>query len=131
MAAWKWKYEPDERPKRKHHWDKDVPGFVSIAGEIVAKCPRNLSLERAEELINEGIPFDSDRAGVGPWPGTIYVVHEGAVYRAKPTSPGVSYHGFPETAERCRKLPRTVRNAILARADELGCGVEVRRWMNG
>src|SRR5438128_928968 len=91
----RWKYEPDEIPKKKHHWDLDSPGFVVVGGMEVGKCPSGLSLHKAEEILATGIEFFP----VGhrhSWPKRIDVVHEGAVYRAVPTNPGVSYHGFPE-----------------------------------
>ena len=29
----KWLYEPDENPKKKHHWDQSAAGFVAV-GDI-------------------------------------------------------------------------------------------------
>ncbi len=34
-----WLYEPDENPKRKHHWNKDYAGFVEVGPNRVGKCP--------------------------------------------------------------------------------------------
>ena len=65
------------------------------------------------------------------YPTRIYVVHDGVVYRAKPTNPGVSYHAFPETSEELQKLPRATLRAIRERADALGCLVQVNRWIRG
>src|SRR6266568_2885800 len=33
----KWLYEPDEVPKRKHHWDQDEAGFVAVGAIFVGK----------------------------------------------------------------------------------------------
>ncbi|MBI4703269.1 MAG: hypothetical protein HY744_19300 [Deltaproteobacteria bacterium] len=125
-----WEYEPDEKPKRKHAWDEPYPGFVEVRGEVVGKCPAGLSNDEARELLNQGIAWTRPRSPSLGWPDAIYVVHAGAVYRAKPTNPGVSYHAFPETGERLREVPRSLRRRILDRARELGCEQEVRRWMN-
>lgn len=100
-----WVYEPDEKPKRKHFWDKPLPGFILIQGNLVGKCPDTLSLEDAQRLLNEGIPY-SPKGWRQAYPKRIYVVHENCVYRATPTNPGVSYHGFPEKPSELRKLPR-------------------------
>lgn len=127
----RFRYEPGERPKRRHHWSNDYPGFVKVRGAPVGKCPSDISMERAEELLNAGIPYEPDQpeGGVATgWPGRVYVVHNGAIYRATLTSPGV-YHAFPELPARLRELPRRFREKLLARARELGCERETRRWM--
>lgn len=33
------RYRVDESPKRKHHWDRDEPGFLEVSGALVGKCP--------------------------------------------------------------------------------------------
>jgi hypothetical protein len=57
-------------------------------------------------------------------------VHQGVVYRATPTNPGRSYHGFPESERELQRLPRHVRHQILERAKILDCEEEVRRCLN-
>lgn len=131
-ATRRFTYDPGEKPKRRHHWVNDHPGFVKVRGAPVGKCPIGLSMERAEELLNQGIPYEPEEpegAVVTGWPARIYVVHDGAIYRATPTVPGVSYHAFPELPARLRDLPRRFRENLLARARELGCEQETRRWM--
>jgi hypothetical protein len=125
----RWKYEPDELPKRKHAWAKPEPGFESHGTAIVGKCPNNISIEEAESLLNLGVQWipEGSRAG---WPKRIYIIHKGWVYRAMPTNPGVSYHAFPERPEDFRRLPREVRNAVLECAKARNCYDEVKRWMN-
>ncbi|MBI4703444.1 MAG: hypothetical protein HY744_20215 [Deltaproteobacteria bacterium] len=130
-ASRRWRYEPDEKPKKKHHWDKPRPGFVKVRGVDVGKCPHGLSLDRAERLLNQGIAYDPPRAATGDWPSRIYVVYEGAVFRAVPTNPGVSYHAFPDKPAELSRLPRHVLEQIEERARELGCEQEVKRWIRG
>lgn len=127
-----WQYEVDDHPKWKHHWNRPDPGFVFVGHEDVpvGKCPNSMTTQEAENLLNDGgIPFFP----VG-WkashPKRIYVVHDGAVYRAVETIPGRSYHGFPATGEELRRLPSSIRNAILKRAQQLRCEDKVRRWMS-
>ncbi len=124
------RYEPDENPKQKHRWKKNEPGFLEIRGVFIGKCPANLSLEEAETLLNAGIRWNRPRTPDLGYPDSIYVVYEGAVYRAKPTMPGESYHAFPELPKRLRELPADLRDRILERARELGCETQVRRWIN-
>lgn len=124
------RYEPDEEPKRKHHWDRAEPGFVEVRSVLVGKCPSDLTIARAEALLQDGIPWNRPRTPDLGYPDAIYVVYDGAVYRAKPTRPGVSYHAFPELGSRLRELPRQLKTRILEKARELGCDVGVQRWMN-
>ena len=127
-----WRYKADEEPKRKHHWAEPYAGFIVEHGETVGKCPASISPALAERLLNtQGVPWSNPNLPATPWPDRIYVVHEGVVYRAKPTDVGVSYHAFPELPERLRELPKKVRNEILALADTLGCREGEQGWMDG
>lgn len=127
----RWRYQVDEDRKRKHHWNEPRAGFVEVGGEQVGKCPVNVTLDQAERLLNEqAVPYHNPKAP-GPNPDRIYVVHEGVVYRAVPTVAGVSFHGFPDSPERLRSLPKVVRRQILDLADRLGCKDQVLKWMNG
>jgi hypothetical protein len=123
-----WRYESEQNPKRKHAWGKNVAGFDEYRGVPVGKCPNNISQEDAEQLLNAGIPF-SPPGWTEPWPHHIYVVHQGVVYRAVATVPGVSYHAFPDQGRNLRALPASVRTQILTRARELRCEKEVGKWM--
>jgi hypothetical protein len=127
MAAWK--YDPGEIPKIKHHWNRDYADFVEHQGQRIGKCPSTITAEIAEGLLNAGIAY-SDPKWDKPYPSRIYAIYNGVVYRAKPTNPGVSYHGFPEFPERIRSLPGRVREQLLKRARELNCEKEVLRWIN-
>jgi hypothetical protein len=130
MTAPRWKYEVDERRKRKHHWDEPVAGFVEEGGETVGKCPNTMALARAEQLLNsQGIPWYRPRSPRLPWPDRIYVVYAGVVYRAVPTVAGTSYHAFPELPERLRAQPKKLRELLLAEGERLGCRDEVEDWI--
>lgn len=120
-----WHYVPDETPKRKHYWDQPVAGFVEIGGEIVAKCPNNVTIDQCEELLNHGVPW-SPVGWRKNYPKRIYIIHHSVVYRATVTVGGVSYHAFPELAER---FPPGLREDLLARARMLNCENEVRKWL--
>ena len=51
-----WLYEPDENPKRKHHWNKDYAGFVEVGPNRVGKCPATLNLSDAQALLEPAVP---------------------------------------------------------------------------
>ncbi len=125
-----WRYEADEHPKRRHHWEHDYAGFVQVGAKMVGKCPNNLTNEEAEALLTEGIPYYPAR-----WrqddPQRIYAVKDGVIYRAMPTNPGRSYHGFPELPDRFRELPAKLKRKVMERAEPLGCWNEVSKWLKG
>lgn len=122
-----WRYEPDEDPKWRHHWGEPRPGFVKVGQAVVGKCPSGMSVQDAEELLNAGVEY-YPRGWNDEYPKRIFVVHEGTVYRATPTIPGVSYHGFPEMIERLPPDP-DLRQRILDKADSAECIEEVAKWM--
>lgn len=123
-----WVYEPDEVPKRKHHWKHDYAGVVEHNGIRISKCPANMTLEEAAEMLNGGIAWPLSGEVEGGYPRRIYAVRDGVVYRATPTNPGVSYHGFPELIE---NLPpsRDLRARLLAAARDARCEAEVAQWL--
>jgi len=127
-SVW-WKYEPDEKPKKKHAWDRPHAGVVEHPrGTKIAKCPSNIATDLAEKVLNTGVPV-SFKSWRDAHPQRIYAVHEGVLYRATPTNPGVPYHAFPEFPERFRELPAAARRAVLDYVKGLGYEDEVRRWM--
>lgn len=124
-----WLYEPDEQPKKKHHWTRSFAGFLEVDGEKVGKCPSTIDAPMAEKLLNtQSLAYHNPRAP-GPLPDRLYLVHSGIVYRATWTRPGVSFHAFPEDGAHLRKLPGRVRRDIVALAVRLGCRAEVEEWM--
>ena len=126
-----WQYEPDENPKRKHHWDKDHAGFVKVGPNRVGKCPATMNPSDVQALLDDAIPYVSPRWSRS-YPPRLYAVSGGVVYRAAPTNPGTSYHGFPEHPSTFPRggNARDVKNELLERATQQGCEREVRRWMN-
>ncbi len=124
----KWLYQPDEDPKKKHHWNQGEAGFVTVGAIFVAKCPSNMSMQLAQELLDTGIEW-SPKMWPESYPQRIYCVWDGVLYRATPTIPGRSYHGFPEHPSRFPPGNRALRNQIINLAGERDCEQEVRAWM--
>jgi hypothetical protein len=123
----RWVYEPDERPKRKHHWDRPHAGFVKVRGMWVGKCPNDVSIEEAEHLLNQGLQLPLGQATDAP--RRICIIHRQILYRATPTNPGRSYHAFPERPVEIRQLPRAEREAILQLAERQGCRATIEQWL--
>jgi hypothetical protein len=107
-----YEYEPDEVPKRKHHWTEDRADFVFVRGTPIGKCPRSMTNAEARTLLNSGIPWFNPRAP-GAHPDRVYVVHRGVIYRATATQVGKSFHAFPELPRELRALPKPMKKASL------------------
>jgi hypothetical protein len=124
-----WTYEPDQVPKRKHHWAKPEAGFERIGKYRVGKCPAAMSLDEAQALLERAIPW-SPSNWRRSYPQRLYAVRDGVLYRATPTNPGTSYHGFPEVPNRFPAGASSLQASLLAQARELNCEAELREWMN-
>jgi hypothetical protein len=114
-----WLYEPDEVPKRKHHWKEPRAGFVMVGNVLIGKCPSTMTLESAEELLNSGVEW-SPKGWQREYPQRIYAVSDGVLYRATPTNPGRSYHGFPEHYSR---FPRGIDRCAIKLLDWRGSAI--------
>lgn len=122
-------YEPDEQPKRKHHWNNDYAGFITVGKTFVGKCPRAMSLDAAAQLLQEAVPW-SPLNWRSIHPKRLYAIADGVLYRATETVPGRSYHGFPEHPSRFPKGAKDLKNQLLALARQKNCEPELRAWMN-
>ena len=126
----KWLYERGEG-RRKHCWNKSVPGFVPGKRGPVGKCSNLITDVIAKTLLNSGFHLppdedeDEDEDHAGWYPDEIFNVHNGAVYVAVPTQPGRSYHGYPYQG----RLPKVVVASLRARAAEDGCLEGLERWL--
>ncbi|MBF0136386.1 MAG: hypothetical protein HQL65_09115 [Magnetococcales bacterium] len=123
----KWEYDPGER-RNKHKWDSDQPGFVPLDEKnAIGKCPNTItnSPGLAERLLNEGVAYPPNMSV----PDEIFNVYQGVVYRAKPTVPGKSYHGFPEKEGKGRKIALEVLAELDKRAKRDGMYPEFENWM--
>jgi len=96
-------YESEERPKRKHHWNRPVPSFIREGNRWIGKCPNSIDRAVARASLRDGEPF-SPPDWRKPWPKRIYAVIDGVPYRATPTVPGRSYHGYPEDPREMHRL---------------------------
>lgn len=127
MAGIVWKYDSGGN-RCKHRWHKGHAGHVTQGRRLVGKCPNTLTDADAEAALNAGYEYFDARDEEQTFPSRIFAVIDGVVYRAMPTVPDVSYHGFPELA---RDLPpdEDLKAAILELADADGSRKEVAKWL--
>lgn len=117
-----WLYEPEAQPKLKHHWQHNRADFVEVGSVQIAKCPAGMTLAAAQALLDNSVRYSPPRWS-RPYPQRLYAVSDGVVYRATPTNPGVSYHGFPEHPDRfpSKGNARQVKQWLLGEAERQGC----------
>lgn len=128
-----WNYEADPRRKHKRGWDETFAGFVTEAGgEVVGKCPADMSMQKASELLNDPeAVHERPERWEREYPKSILNIESGVLYRATWTNPGVSCHGFPEIAERAEKLPKAVKNQLIELAKKRNCEESIRSLLAG
>jgi hypothetical protein len=123
-----YQYDAGEQ-RHKHHWNKSYAGVIDTPNGPVGKCPNTITQELAEKLLNEdtGIPWynPKKRKSLDPQtPNAIYNVHEGVVYKAVPTRPGCSYHGYP-----VKEIPKEIQERLYQLAEQKHCKRELEKWL--
>jgi len=96
MTAIGRKYDKGEK-RYKHQGRNSYPEirfFRDDPRRFVGLCPAGMPVEVRESLLNEAIaaPFGDREID---YPKYLYVVHDGAIYEARTSDAGRSYHGFP------------------------------------
>lgn len=115
--------------RMKHRWKYDYAGFSPSGKGPIGKCPRSITEKVATDILNQGVPFYDDPDD--DMPSKIFSVHQGVVYEAVPTQPGVSWHGYPWRGDlRGRPpLPRKIRRQLEGIAKETGYDDEFKKWL--
>lgn len=124
-----WLYERGEG-RHKHLWGKDYAGFQDHNKSPVSKCPKHVTREIAQRVLNEeAIPvFDGEES---KFPDRFYAVYKGVVYEAVPTRPGISYHAYPWRGDLPGRkgLPRWLLRKLRQEAERKGESKELEKWL--
>lgn len=123
-----WKYEKGEG-RIKHYWRRPEAGFELDGQCWIGKCPKGLTQQEAEAILNRAFPlYESDEDA---YPPRLYAVHGGVIYEAAPTRPGISYHGYPWRGDLPGRprLPNALLTQLEAQARQQGELEDYRRWM--
>lgn len=123
-----WKYERGEG-RYKHRWKNDWAGFEPSDKGPVGKCPKSITEVVATEILNQGVPYYDHSEDQTP--AKIYAVYKGAIYEAVPTTPGVSWHGYPWRGDLKgrRPLPGKIKRKLKEYADQTGYSKEFEQWL--
>lgn len=120
--------EYDPIPGRpKHRWKKNIAGFKVNGGHRIGKCPQDLKLSTANELIQESIADIPSRFDSNPYPKNLYVVFHGVIYRAVGGERTNVYHGFP--CDKINELDSAILEKLRHLANLEGYSREFNRWI--
>ena len=120
------KYDKGEK-RLKHEGrgpEPDIQFFKDRPRRFVGKCPAGMAAELRVRLLNEAIPGPRGDRDID-YPKYLYVVHDGAIYEARTSDGGASYHGFPYRG----KLNRGVLEKLRKMADEKKCLEACNEWI--
>lgn len=128
------RYEYPEATRRKHKWCKDEAGFeeqsmASGKKTYVGKCPRSMTPEQAQSLLDEAIAFP--KHADTPDGEKIYfaVDHNGVIYVGYLTNPETpSYHGMPWRKHGNTRIPRTLYDELRKLAERKNAVDGFTRW---
>lgn len=110
-------YEPREGIRSKHKWKHSYPGEAPKKGsERIGLCPSGIPQATLNELLNTGIQYRPE-GWDKPHPKAIYNVYQGVPYRALPTNPERSYHGFP-CLDFGKDIPKRILKELRLRTPE-------------
>lgn len=123
-----WRYERGAH-RYKHRWNRDDAGFEPGKRGPIGKCPKWMTAELAEKVLNEGCPLYEDEEATHP--DRIYGYYNGVIYEAVPTTPGCSYHGYPWRGDLKGRTPppRRVFRHLEQQAEAADEIREYRRWL--
>jgi hypothetical protein len=104
------KYDKGEK-RFKHEGtgpEPEIQFFKNHPKRYVGKCPAGMSAELRTQLLNEAISAPAGDREID-YPKYLYTVHNGAIYEARTSDAGVSYHGFPYRGKLTRQLVDQLR----------------------
>jgi hypothetical protein len=111
-------------------YSKAEAGFEKRGATLVGKCPSGVRSDHAARLLNSGTRLELEEPrSPGPGPDRIYVFSQGVLYRAVRTTPGRSYHAFPEHAKGILELTRAQQRRFWEWARGLQVEDQVRKWL--
>ncbi|WP_146144703.1 hypothetical protein [Phreatobacter cathodiphilus] len=120
------KYDKGER-RFKHVGKGAEPEFFvpeDNPKKIVGKCPRSISNEERDRLLQIAIPIDNGDREV-PAAKKLYAVRQGAIYEAQTSDFGISYHAYPFRG----KLRESVLDKLRNMAEREGCLSQFDDWV--
>lgn len=117
------KYDKGEK-RFKHEGSRPQPEVHFVRGRAVGKCPAGMPAGIRNQLLNEAIAAPIGDRDID-YPKYLYVVHEGAIYEARTSDAGISYHGFPYRG----KMNKAMLAELRAMAETKNCLGAFEKWV--
>ena len=120
------KYDKGEK-RFKHEGRTPYPEirfFRSQPKRYVGLCPAGFPADLRLQLLNEAIAAPAGDRDIG-YAKFLYVVHKGAIYEARTTDAGITYHAFPYRG----RLHREVVDQLRTMARNKCCLDDFEKWV--
>src|SRR5260370_24665362 len=120
------KYDKGEK-RFKHEGRAPHPEIRFFKGKPkrhVGLCPVGMPADLRLNLLNEAIPAPAGDRDID-YDKYLYVVHEGAIYEARTTDAGITYHAFPYRGT----LPKHIVEQLWAMARNKDCLGAFEKWV--
>ena len=118
----------DKGDKRLKHEgtgsEPEIQFYRDAPRRFIGKCPAAMPAALRSQLLNEAIAAPAGDRDID-YPKYLYVVHDGAIYEARTSDCGNTYHGFPYRG----KLSRLMLYQLRAMAERKGCLKVFERWV--
>jgi hypothetical protein len=120
------KYDKGEK-RFKHESHTRKPEIRFFKGQPkfrVGLCPAGFPADLRLQLLNEAIPAPAGDRDID-YVKYLYVVHEGAIYKACTSDAGVTYHAYPYSGTLSKQIVEQLRT--MARNKD--CIVGFEKWV--
>ena len=102
----------------------EIQFFKGQPKRHVGLCPAGIPAYLRLQLLNEAIPAPAGDRDID-YDKYLYLVHEGAIYEARTSDAGVTYHAFPYRGTLSKQIVEQLRNM----ARNKGCFDGFEKWM--
>lgn len=118
----------DKSENRRKHLGTHVEAMMAYekGGNWVGKCPQGFDLSIAQKLVQYGIPEFRETTSEKPY--RIWNYHNGAIYIARSSDGGKTWHGFPNGYP-MPEPPRPILRELEQRARESGQESKIKQWL--
>jgi hypothetical protein len=109
--------------RHKHSGTHEDAQVIYEKGAWVGKCPKGFSPGIAQDLLERGIPEFCKT--VKEKPRRIWSYYEGAIYAARSSDGGITWHGYPTKEEPPRKILRELNT----KAQDKDESARIKKWL--
>jgi hypothetical protein len=116
------KYDKGEN-RHKHSGKHQDARIIYENGLWIGKCPQGFLLAEAQTLLENGLPEFRNTTAEKPF--RLWSYYQGAIYRARSSDGGATWHGFPAKDE----PPRDILKKLEHLAQQQGEEKLLKQWL--